>query len=50
MTQTAHARFAIKTWDEKAYRTEGLAGLQGEGSSAVGRGMEHPFTLSYEVV
>ena len=24
-----------------------LKGLQGEGSSAVGHGMEHPFTLSY---
>jgi Protein of unknown function (DUF3224) len=26
-----------------------LSGLRGEGSSAVGHGMEHPFTLSYEV-
>jgi hypothetical protein len=28
--------------------TEELRGLRGEGSSAVGHGMEHPFTLSYE--
>jgi len=28
--------------------TEELHGLRGEGSSAVGHGMEHPFTLSYE--
>ena len=26
-----------------------LLGLKGEGSSAVGHGMEHPFTLSYEL-
>jgi hypothetical protein len=26
-----------------------LHGLRGEGSSAVGHGMEHPFTLSYEL-
>jgi Protein of unknown function (DUF3224) len=26
-----------------------LQGLQGDGSSAVGHGMEHPFTLSYEL-
>jgi hypothetical protein len=26
-----------------------LAGLVGEGRSAVGHGMEHPFTLSYEL-
>ena len=26
-----------------------LRGLQGDGSSAVGHGMEHPFTLSYEL-
>ncbi|MGH9440880.1 MAG: DUF3224 domain-containing protein [Thermoanaerobaculia bacterium] len=26
-----------------------LRGLQGEGSSAVGHGAEHPFTLSYEL-
>lgn len=26
-----------------------LAGLEGEGSTAVGHGMEHPFTLSYEL-
>jgi len=26
-----------------------LEGLVGEGSSAVGQGMEHPFTLSYEL-
>lgn len=26
-----------------------LQGLRGEGSSAVGHGMEHPFTLSYEL-
>ena len=29
--------------------TEELRGLQGEGRSAVGHGMEHPFTLSYEL-
>ena len=29
--------------------TEELHGLQGDGSSAVGHGMEHPFTLSYEL-
>jgi hypothetical protein len=27
-----------------------LRGLRGEGSSAVGHGTEHPFTLSYELV
>ncbi|HET9793013.1 MAG TPA: DUF3224 domain-containing protein [Thermoanaerobaculia bacterium] len=27
-----------------------LRGLQGDGSSAVGHGTEHPFTLSYEFV
>lgn len=27
-----------------------LAGLVGEGRSAVGHGMEHPFTLDYELV
>ncbi len=26
-----------------------LQGLRGEGSSSVGHGMEHPFTLSYEL-
>lgn len=26
-----------------------LQGLRGEGSSAVGHGMEHPFSLSYEL-
>jgi hypothetical protein len=26
-----------------------LEGLQGDGSSSVGHGMEHPFTLSYEL-
>jgi hypothetical protein len=26
-----------------------LAGLRGEGRSAVGHGLEHPFTLSYEL-
>jgi hypothetical protein len=26
-----------------------LQGLQGEGNSAVGHGMEHPFTLNYEL-
>ena len=26
-----------------------LQGLRGDGSSAVGHGMEHPFTLSYEL-
>ncbi len=30
--------------------TADLKGLAGEGSSAVGHGMEHPFTLSYELV
>ena len=29
--------------------TGDLQGLQGAGSSAVGHGMEHPFTLSYEL-
>jgi hypothetical protein len=29
--------------------TEELQGLRGDGSSAVGHGMEHPFTLSYEL-
>jgi len=29
--------------------TGDLRGLRGEGSSAVGHGMEHPFTLSYEM-
>lgn len=29
--------------------TGGLKGLQGDGSSAVGHGMAHPFTLSYEL-
>jgi hypothetical protein len=29
--------------------TEGLEGLQGEGTSAVGHGTEHPFTLNYEL-
>jgi hypothetical protein len=27
-----------------------LSGLRGEGSSAVGHGTEHPFTLHYELV
>jgi uncharacterized protein DUF3224 len=27
-----------------------LSGLRGEGRSAVGHGMEHPFTLNYEFV
>jgi hypothetical protein len=27
-----------------------LLGLRGDGSSAVGHGMEHPFTLNYELV
>jgi hypothetical protein len=27
-----------------------LRGLRGEGTSSVGHGMEHPFTLSYELV
>lgn len=27
-----------------------LLGLDGEGSTSVGHGMEHPFTLTYEVV
>ena len=29
--------------------TGDLKGLRGEGSSAVGHGMEHPFTLDYEL-
>lgn len=29
--------------------TEQLHGLVGDGSSAVGHGMEHPFTLKYEI-
>jgi hypothetical protein len=29
--------------------TGGLKGLLGDGSSAVGHGMEHPFTLNYEL-
>jgi hypothetical protein len=29
--------------------TEDLQGLRGDGSSAVGHGMEHPFTLNYEL-
>ena len=29
--------------------TGDLKGLRGEGSSAVGHGMEHPFTLNYEL-
>src|SRR5262245_38090076 len=29
--------------------TGALRGLRGEGASAVGHGMEHPFTLSYEL-
>lgn len=29
--------------------TGDLLGLSGDGSSAVGHGMEHPFTLSYEL-
>jgi hypothetical protein len=29
--------------------TGALRGLRGEGESAVGHGMEHPFTLSYEI-
>ena len=29
--------------------TRDLQGLLGDGSSAVGNGMEHPFTLSYEL-
>ena len=29
--------------------TGGLQGLIGDGSSAVGHGMEHPFTLSYQL-
>jgi hypothetical protein len=29
--------------------TGDLQGLLGDGSSAVGHGMEHPFTLSYEL-
>ena len=30
--------------------TDELSGLQGDGASAVGHGMEHPFTLNYELV
>ena len=30
--------------------TDRLRGLRGEGSSAVGHGLEHPFTLEYELV
>lgn len=30
--------------------TGGFQGLRGDGSSAVGHGMEHPFTLSYELI
>ena len=30
--------------------TGDLQGLSGDGSSAVGHGMEHPFALSYELV
>lgn len=30
--------------------TGDLQGLAGDGSSAVGHGLEHPFTLSYELV
>jgi hypothetical protein len=30
--------------------TGDLTGLKGEGDSAVGHGMEHPFELSYEFV
>lgn len=30
--------------------TGDLQGLRGEGSSSVGHGMEHPFTLNYELV
>jgi|SRR5215472_1007007 len=29
--------------------TEALQGLRGEGRSAVGHGLEHPFTLDYEL-
>jgi hypothetical protein len=29
--------------------TEALLGLRGEGRSAVGHGLEHPFTLDYEL-
>jgi hypothetical protein len=29
--------------------TGALKGLKGEGTSAVGHGMEHPFTLSWEL-
>jgi hypothetical protein len=29
--------------------TGNLRGLRGQGSSSVGHGMEHPFTLSYEL-
>jgi hypothetical protein len=30
--------------------TGDLQGLRGDGSSAVGHGAEHPFTLNYELV
>jgi hypothetical protein len=72
MTKTAHARFAIRSWDEEPYsdgqdRTcrDGQAkepysvipgsatgeprGLRGEGRSAVEHGIEHPFTLGYDL-
>lgn len=41
--KTAQARFAILNSDEK------LEGLTGEGRSAVGHGLEHPFTLNYDL-
>ena len=94
MSQTARARFAITSWDEKPYSegpdlpkltrasvartfsgdlqgegrveylngvatesytvvpgsaTGDLRGLTGEGQSAVGHGLEHPFELTYEL-
>jgi hypothetical protein len=30
--------------------TGALKGLKGEGTSAVGHGMEHPFTMTWEIV
>ena len=89
MRQTANARLAITSWDERPYsegpglpkltrapvsktlagdiegesrseylmmyREDGsatgdLSGLRGEGSSDVGHGLEHPFSLNYELV
>jgi len=49
MKHDANARFAIAKREEAPYGATGdLQGLLGEGNSAVGHGMEHPFTMSYE--